>query len=77
MPLLLLYVFCYHVHERYGVMLKKVANFYNNVEGQIIDAQKPMLLDALLAFEEVTVTCVAVTHVTVCNCYWKLFKVIH
>jgi hypothetical protein len=34
-------------------MLKKVANFYNNVEAQIIDAQKPMLLDALLAFEEV------------------------
>eukprot|EP00953_Heterococcus_sp_UTEX-ZZ885_P012620 7231-Heterococcus_DN1.PRE.4 len=39
-------------YYRYGVMLKKVANFYNNVEAQIIDAQKPMLLDALLAFEE-------------------------
>ena len=34
-------------------MLKKVANFYNNVESQIISTQKPMLLDALLAFEEV------------------------
>jgi hypothetical protein len=67
MPLSLPYVFCYYNHERYGVMLKKVANFYNNVEAQIIDAQKPMLLDALLAFEEVTVTCVTVTHVTVCN----------
>ncbi|KAG5188874.1 hypothetical protein JKP88DRAFT_287142 [Tribonema minus] len=38
---------------RYGIMLKKVANFYNNMETQIIDAQKPMLLDSLLAFEEV------------------------
>lgn len=38
---------------RYGVMLKKVANFYNSLESQIMESQKPMLLDALLAFEEV------------------------
>lgn len=37
---------------RYGVALKKVANFYNNMENQIIDEQKPMLLDSLLAFED-------------------------
>jgi dynein heavy chain 2 len=40
-------------YYRYGVTLKKVANFYNSMESQIIEAQKPMLLDALLAFEEV------------------------
>lgn len=39
-------------YYRYGVTLKKVANFYNNMESQIIDEQKPMLLDSLLAFEE-------------------------
>ncbi|TYZ58493.1 hypothetical protein PybrP1_004198 [[Pythium] brassicae (nom. inval.)] len=39
-------------YYRYGVMLKKVANFYNNMESQIIDEQKPMLLDSLLAFED-------------------------
>ncbi|CAM9134653.1 unnamed protein product [Chrysoparadoxa australica] len=40
-------------YYRYGVMLKKVATFYNNMESQIIGCQKPMLLDALLAFEDV------------------------
>lgn len=40
-------------YYRYGVMLKKVANFYNSMENQIIEEQKPMLLDALLAFEDV------------------------
>ncbi|CAM9144794.1 unnamed protein product [Heterosigma akashiwo] len=40
-------------YYRYGVMLKKVANFYNTVESQIIEQQKPMLLDSLLGFEEV------------------------
>lgn len=40
-------------YYRFGVALKKVANFYNNMEAQIIDEQKPMLLDALLAFEQV------------------------
>uniref|UniRef100_K3WM96 AAA+ ATPase domain-containing protein n=1 Tax=Globisporangium ultimum (strain ATCC 200006 / CBS 805.95 / DAOM BR144) TaxID=431595 RepID=K3WM96_GLOUD len=39
-------------YYRYGVTLKKVANFYNNMESQIIEEQKPMLLDSLLAFEE-------------------------
>ncbi|RHY58768.1 hypothetical protein DYB34_000770 [Aphanomyces astaci] len=40
-------------YYRYGVTLKKVANFYNNMESQIIDEQKPMLLDALVAFEDI------------------------
>ncbi|CAK4090165.1 unnamed protein product [Aphanomyces euteiches] len=40
-------------YYRYGVTLKKVANFYNNMESQIIEEQKPMLLDALVAFEEI------------------------
>ncbi|CAN0042899.1 unnamed protein product [Ascophyllum nodosum] len=40
-------------YYRYGVMLKKVANFYNNMASQVIPEQKPMLLDSLLAFEEV------------------------
>ncbi|KAF0686502.1 Aste57867_21689 [Aphanomyces stellatus] len=40
-------------YYRYGVTLKKVANYYNNMESQIIDNQKPMLLDALVAFEEI------------------------
>ncbi|TMW62553.1 hypothetical protein Poli38472_005171 [Pythium oligandrum] len=39
-------------YYRFGVTLKKTANFYNNMESQIIDEQKPMLLDSLLAFEE-------------------------
>ncbi|CAN0101755.1 unnamed protein product, partial [Phaeothamnion confervicola] len=34
-------------------MLKKVANFYNNMDYQIIPEQRPMLLDSLLAFEAV------------------------
>jgi dynein heavy chain 2 len=34
-------------------MLKKVANFYNSMENQIIKEQKAMLLDSLVAFEEV------------------------
>ena len=40
-------------YYRYGVMLKKVGNFYNSMETQIINEQKPMLLDSLLVFEEV------------------------
>ncbi|CAM9178225.1 unnamed protein product, partial [Hapterophycus canaliculatus] len=40
-------------YYRYGVMLKKVANFYNNMASQVIPVQRPMLLDSLLAFEEV------------------------
>ncbi|OQS05963.1 dynein heavy chain [Thraustotheca clavata] len=40
-------------YYRYGVTLKKVANFYNNMESQVIEEQKPMLLDALIAFEEI------------------------
>ena len=40
-------------YYRYGVMLKKVANFYNTMEGQILPTQKSMLYDALAAFENV------------------------
>ncbi|POM63753.1 Dynein heavy chain, partial [Phytophthora palmivora] len=39
-------------YYRFGVTLQKVANFYNSIEAQIIDEQKPMLLDSLLAFED-------------------------
>ncbi|RLN86865.1 hypothetical protein BBJ28_00018703, partial [Nothophytophthora sp. Chile5] len=39
-------------YYRFGVTLQKVANFYNSIETQIIEEQKPMLLDSLLAFEE-------------------------
>jgi dynein heavy chain 2 len=38
---------------RYGVMLKKVCNYFNTMESQIIPEQKAMLLDSLLRFEEV------------------------
>lgn len=38
---------------RYGVTLKKVANFYNTMESLMIEEQKPLLLNALLSFEEV------------------------
>ena len=38
---------------RYGVMLKKVANFFNKIEKQIIPQQRPMLLDALVEFEKI------------------------
>lgn len=40
-------------YYRFGVMLKKVANFYNSLESSIIEEQKPMLLESLLAFENV------------------------
>jgi dynein heavy chain 2 len=40
-------------YYRHGVTLRKVATFYNSIESQVIDSQRPMLLDALLAFEEV------------------------
>ena len=37
---------------RYGVMLKKVANFWNSLGEQIVASQRPMLLNALKAFEK-------------------------
>ena len=40
-------------YYRFGVMLKKVANFYNSLGTEILEDQKPMLLDSLLAFEQV------------------------
>ncbi|KAJ1446203.1 dynein heavy chain and region D6 of dynein motor-domain-containing protein [Pelagophyceae sp. CCMP2097] len=39
-------------YYRFGVTLKKVANFFNTMEAQILPAQRPMLLGALVAFEE-------------------------
>ena len=40
-------------YYRYGVMLKKVANFWNSLGEQIIPSQRPMLLNALKAFEKI------------------------
>jgi len=40
-------------YYRFGIMLKKVANFYNNMEGGILKEQRGMLLDSLVAFEDV------------------------
>lgn len=37
---------------KYGVSLRNIANFYNNMEHQILDYQKPILLQSLLAFDE-------------------------
>ena len=36
-------------YYRYGVMLKKVANFFNGMETQILSTQRPMLLTALVS----------------------------
>ena len=40
-------------YYRYGVMLKKVANFWNSLSESIIPSQRPMLLNALKAFEKI------------------------
>ena len=37
---------------RFGVQLKKVANFINTMDSQIIPSQKPMLLKTLIEFDE-------------------------
>lgn len=39
-------------YYRFGVTLKKVANFYNTIESQILPSQRKMLLEALLTFEQ-------------------------
>ena len=39
-----------------GVILKQVANFINNMESNILPSQKPMLLQAVLHFDEVVKT---------------------
>lgn len=41
---------------RYGVMLKKVAIFWNSLGEQIIASQRPMLLNALKAFEKIVMS---------------------
>ena len=38
-------------YYRHGVMLKKIANFYNTLGSQLIPTQKPLLLGPLEAFE--------------------------
>jgi len=40
-------------YYRYGVMLKKVANYWNSLSDQLIPSQRPMLLNALKAFEKI------------------------
>jgi len=37
----------------FGVMLKRVANFFNSMDTQILKTQRPMLLNSLVAFEEI------------------------
>ena len=39
-------------YYRFGVLLKKVANFFNNMDARILKTQRPMLLTALVAFED-------------------------
>ena len=38
---------------RYGLVLKQVANFYNEIGTQMIPCQKPMMLKDATAFEKV------------------------
>jgi dynein heavy chain 2 len=38
---------------RYGILLKKTANFYNSISEQMIDVQEQLLLDSLNAFASV------------------------
>jgi dynein heavy chain 2 len=37
-------------YYRYGILLKKTANFYNTISEQMIDVQEQLLLDSLTAF---------------------------
>jgi|Transcript_32459 dynein heavy chain 2 len=39
-------------YYQFGVVLKKVVNFFNSMDAQILKAQRPMLLSSLVAFEE-------------------------
>ena len=38
---------------RHGMVLRQVANFYNNIASEMISCQKPMMLDDAVKFEEV------------------------
>ena len=38
---------------RHGMVLRQVANFYNNIASEMIPCQKPMMLDDAVKFEEV------------------------
>ena len=42
-----------HKFYRYGMVLKQVANFYNDISTQMIPCQKPMLLEDAIEFEKV------------------------
>jgi dynein heavy chain 2 len=45
-----------HKFYRHGVVLKQVANFYNTIDTQIVNSQKPLLLDHALRFEQLATT---------------------
>ena len=38
---------------RHGMVLRQVANFYNNIASEMIPCQKPMMLDDAVKFESV------------------------
>jgi dynein heavy chain 2 len=38
---------------RHGMVLRQVANFYNNIASEMIPCQKPMMLDDAVKFETV------------------------
>jgi len=40
-------------YYRYGILLKKTANFYNSISEQMIDVQEQLLLDSLTAFASI------------------------
>ena len=40
-------------YYRYGILLKKTANFYNSISEQMIDVQEQLLLDSLTAFANI------------------------
>lgn len=40
-------------YYRYGILLKKTANFYNSLSEQMIDVQQELLLDSLSAFGDI------------------------
>jgi dynein heavy chain 2 len=40
-------------YYRYGILLKKTANFYNSISEQMIDVQEQLLLDSLSAFASI------------------------
>ena len=43
-------------YYRYGVLLRKTANFYNTIGEQIIDVQQELLLESLMSFTTMVTT---------------------